>query len=69
MISWLLRRWRANKFLFLSRPCETCGGSGATLVIDAHPAGKRIDGKTGLVVKTYDVKRADWVCRGCRVKT
>ncbi len=68
VVNWFRRRWDANKFLFLDRPCERCGGPGAGLVIDAVPAGKRVDGKTGLVTKTFTVNSADWVCRGCRRK-
>jgi hypothetical protein len=66
LFGWLKRRWDANKYLILPRPCERCGGSGAGLVIDAIPAGKRVDGKTGLVTKTFTVKSADWLCRECR---
>jgi hypothetical protein len=65
LFGWLKRRWDANKYLILP-PCERCGGSGAGLVIDAIPAGKRVDGKTGLVTKTFTVKSADWLCPECR---
>jgi hypothetical protein len=66
MLAWIRRRWDANKFLFMSRPCEKCGGTGASLVVDAIPAGKKVDGRTGLVTKTFTVRRADWVCQTCR---
>lgn len=56
------------KWLFVARPCERCGGPDASLVIDAIPAGKKVDGRTGLVTKTFTVRSADWVCRGCRRK-
>lgn len=68
MFAWLKRRWAANKFLFVARPCEVCGGPGASLVIDAVPAGKKVDGKSGLVTKTFTVRSAGWVCRECRPK-
>jgi hypothetical protein len=68
MWGWLKRLWDRYKYLVIPRPCERCGGPGASLVIDAIPSGKKVDGKTGLVTKTYTVRSADWVCRACRRK-
>ena len=57
--AWLRRLARGST-------CERCGAPGAKLVIEAVPAGKRIDGKTGMRVKSYTVTTADWLCPGCR---
>lgn len=51
-------------------PCDDCGAKVPTkLVVDADRTGKRIDGRTGLVTKTFRVKSCRWLCAGCRTKT
>lgn len=57
--SWLRRLWSGS-------PCERCGEPGAKLVVDAVPAGKRVDGATGLVTRTYNVRSCEWLCGRCR---
>jgi hypothetical protein len=47
-------------------PCEKCGKGPTKLVVDATRTGKRIDGKTGLVTKTFAVRSCAWLCSECR---
>ena len=65
-MSWLRTFCRRLVNTFLGVPCERCGCRGASLVLDAVPAGKRLDGRRGLVVKTFKVHAATWLCLKCR---
>lgn len=61
--------FRAVRRFFRGTPCDRCGGPGAALVIDAVPAERKIDGRSGVSVKTYAVKSSGWLCPACRHPT
>jgi hypothetical protein len=60
------RLGRRLKALLLGHACGRCGRRPAKLVIDATPAGKKLDGRTGQVIKTYAVRRCEFLCPACR---
>lgn len=51
---------------FAGVPCSVCGTRGASLVVDAVPAGKKVDGKAGVRTRTFTVNSAEWLCAACR---
>lgn len=50
-------------------PCDRCGALPTKLVVDAVRTGKRLDGKTGLVTKTFRVNGCEFLCPKCRETT
>lgn len=48
-------------------PCDECGKVTYTsLVIQADPAGRSVDGRTGICTRTYSVNSAKFLCQECK---
>lgn len=60
--------WRRVKATVLGLACDRCGKRGVAFVIDAHPAGKKVDGRRGLVIRTMTVAHCAVLCADCRRK-